>query len=112
MSWVRMPATVRAGMRGKRIVVEVELLFVHAEHVPAVEGVGHLLRHGAEILADDRHAGRRRRRGDHGEDLLARVVHVHAVFGREPVGHPPQPMHGHRVVDPQDVGVATHAEIS
>ena len=88
------------------IVVEVELLLVHAEHVPAVEGIGHLARDRAEILADDRHPGRRRRRGDHGQDLLAWVVHVHAVFGREALGDPPQAVHCHRVIDPQDVGVS------
>ncbi len=71
MSWVRIPATVRAGMRVQRVVVHVELLLVHAEHVPALEGVGHFGGHGSEILTDDGQLGRNRRRGDHGEHLLA-----------------------------------------
>ena len=37
----------------KWIVVEVELLFVHADDVPAGEGLGHLGGNGAEVLADD-----------------------------------------------------------
>ncbi len=94
---------------GQRVDVEMELLLVHPQHVPAVECLGNLGRHGAEVLADDGHARRRGTRRDHGEDLLARVVHVRALVRGEPGGNPPQAFDCHGVVDPQDVGMAADA---
>ena len=90
----------------QRIVIEMELLFVHAEHVPALERLGHLFWHRAEILADDGDAGSRSGRRDDGEEFLAWVVHVDTAVGGESVGYPPEPFDRHRVVDAEDVAVA------
>ena len=43
--------------------------------------------------------------GDDGEDLLAGVAHVDAVAGAGALGDPPQPLHAHHVVDAQHRGV-------
>ncbi len=47
------------------------------------------------------------RRGDDGQHLLARVVDVDAAVCGEPLGDPPESLDRHRVVDAQDIAVAT-----
>ena len=105
MSWVRSPATVRAGIVGQLLVGEAGLLGVEPEHRPLLHRLGDLVGHGAEVLADDRRAGARRLGGDHGEQLRARVAHVHAFARIHPVGDPPQPVDTEDVVDAQHRGV-------
>ena len=83
------------------VAIEVELLLVHPEHVPAIHRLADRVGHGPEVLTDDRRVRRRGLGGDHGQQLLTRIPDVHAVAGARPVGDPPQPVHAHDVVDAQ-----------
>ena len=116
MSWVRRPATVRAGIVGSSVSSgtaqtrhELGLLGVEAEHLPLLHRLGDRLGHRAEVLADDGRAGARRLGGDHGEQRGPRIAHVDALVGVHAVGDPPQAVDPEDVVDAQQRGVTAAA---
>ena len=95
-----------AGVR--RIVHTVEPLHIGAKHAMIGQNAAHIIRHGAQILADHHAAGARGLDGQYAEHRLVVVHHVGAIAGAKSLRNPPQAEQSQHVIDTHRARMLIH----